>query len=112
MFNSNDQDTLVMYKFDELMFKCLELTKTDAYTRNTSMWTQAADNLYNFIKAKTKEEVEAVIKISKQRETEDSMPRSAIGPSDDSGIDSAVNCAIGHAEPHAVVGTKKSTPAV
>lgn len=67
MFNSNYQDTLVMYKFDELMFKCLELTKTEAYTRNTSMWTQAADSLYNFIKTKTKEEVEAIINMSTQK---------------------------------------------
>ncbi len=49
-----------MFKVDELLIKCLELTKTEAYTRNTSMWTQAADSLYNFIEKKTNEKNDSI----------------------------------------------------
>lgn len=45
-----------MFNNDELMLKCLELTKNDAYTRNPTMWSTAADTLYNFIKTKTQAE--------------------------------------------------------
>jgi hypothetical protein len=55
-----------MLKVDELLLKCLELTKTDAYTRNTTMWCQAADSLYIFIKTKKEAEIEVLREMIKQ----------------------------------------------
>lgn len=46
-----------MFNCDELFLKCLELTKNDAYTRNVTMWCQAADGLYTFIKTKRSAEL-------------------------------------------------------
>ena len=58
-----------MFNSEELFLKCLELTKNDAYTRNVTMWCQAADGLYTFMKTKKEAEINNLRDMMKQKDS-------------------------------------------